>query len=233
MTERNPEHEAQQARAQAAWKAWDEAKETAPASPTPARAEPPPPATTASVAIAGTPPPRPRVDPTYAWTIALLPLVWIPLAYLAPAAASSWGVFGVWAATAGLAGLDSRRLREQGVMVSAWSVLLLIPVYLILRTKRAGSTPAIPVVWFASFGASILALTTFAAVYDFDGDYAEPQIEKWLRDQGVRNVNVDCPDTTTRVGGEIECSVTDASGRSVTVVVTMAEDGAYSWQVAG
>jgi hypothetical protein len=49
----------------------------------------------------------------------------------------------------GLVIADSTALQRAGVKVSTWWGILLLPVYLILRTKRARSTVAVPVVWVA------------------------------------------------------------------------------------
>jgi hypothetical protein len=46
-------------------------------------------------------------------------------------------------------GADSAALRRAGVQVSAWWGILLLPVYVILRTRRASSSPIVPAVFFA------------------------------------------------------------------------------------
>jgi hypothetical protein len=44
---------------------------------------------------------------------------------------------------------DSAALRRAGVQVSAWWGILLLPIYVILRTRRASSSPVVPAVFFA------------------------------------------------------------------------------------
>jgi MFS-type transporter involved in bile tolerance (Atg22 family) len=44
---------------------------------------------------------------------------------------------------------DSAALRTAGVRVSAWWGILLLPVYVILRSRRAGSSPIVPAVFVA------------------------------------------------------------------------------------
>lgn len=88
------------------------------------------------------------------WILALLPVTWGAFDMLAVevfgasdslqgallfAALTNWAVV--------LA--DSAALRAVGVRVSAWWGLLLLPVYVVLRTKRARSSPLVPVVFFA------------------------------------------------------------------------------------
>lgn len=43
--------------------------------------------------------------------------------------------------------LDSRALAKLGVRVSPWWGVLLIPPYLVVRTRRAQSTWALPITW--------------------------------------------------------------------------------------
>jgi hypothetical protein len=97
--------------------------------------------------------PRSRV-PATALFLALLPVTWVAFDVLA------LELFGVgdfamgsllfamltnWA----VVGADSAALRRAGVQVSAWWGVLLLPVSVILRTRRASSSPLVPAVFFA------------------------------------------------------------------------------------
>src|SRR3954454_9944664 len=53
-------------------------------------------------------------------------------------------------------GADSAALRRAGVRVSAWWGVLLLPVYVILRARRAGKSPIVPAVFFALAAAYLL-----------------------------------------------------------------------------
>ncbi|QNE19418.1 hypothetical protein F1D05_17700 [Kribbella qitaiheensis] len=44
---------------------------------------------------------------------------------------------------------DSTALRTAGVRVSPWWGILLLPVYMVLRTRRARSSPVVPAVFLA------------------------------------------------------------------------------------
>jgi FtsH-binding integral membrane protein len=46
-------------------------------------------------------------------------------------------------------GADSAALRRADVRVSAWWGILLLPVYVVLRTRRAGRSPLVAAVFFA------------------------------------------------------------------------------------
>lgn len=228
MAERNPEREAQRARrareealARDAVAAATEQPEPPPAAP---QVQPRP----VEVRSLGAEPP-PRTDPTYAWTIAALPIVWIPLAYFAPAiAVSPFVLFGYWVLAYILAVLDSRQLHRAGIEVAP-RLVVLIPWYLIRRTTRARSTPAIPIVWFAAAAASLLAQFTFAAVVQVDGDVLEPEIKKWATDQGAAVASIDCPTTWAHEGDTITCSVTLDDGSLAPVDVELGDNGYYTW----
>jgi len=53
---------------------------------------------------------------------------------------------------------DSGTLRKAGVRVSAWRGILLLPVYVVLRTKRARSSPMVPVLFFALFATYVISV---------------------------------------------------------------------------
>lgn len=174
-----------------------------------------------------------RPDSTYAWAIALLPLALVAIQYLAPSVGASTGlIVAAFVATVVLCFLDMQRLKHSGVEAPPDIAVLLVPLYLIARTVRAKSTPAIPLVWFVAFGFSILASFTFAAAYSFDDTVLENQIEQWFEtNQGVTGASVNCPsDVTGRAGDTFDCTARDESG-SVTVRVLIGDGGTYTWQV--
>jgi hypothetical protein len=121
------------------------------------------------------PVPWDRPSMTYAWLLAVTPVMFLltDLTFLRLFAGDS--VLSSSAVSMGLlVGLvlaDSSKLQRAGVRVSPWWGVLLLPVYLILRTKRAGSTVAVPVVWFALMVGYVLAST--AMPYGDDRDASE------------------------------------------------------------
>jgi MFS-type transporter involved in bile tolerance (Atg22 family) len=54
-------------------------------------------------------------------------------------------------------GADSAALRRSGVRVSAWWGVLILPLYVILRTRRARRSPIVPAVFFALAAAYLLS----------------------------------------------------------------------------
>lgn len=175
----------------------------------------------------------PKVDPSYAWALALLPLVWIPFDYFAPEVSyTSAVIIGTWCVSLVLAALDARRIKAtNGATVSTWWAVVFVPLYLIARTRAVRSTPAIPLAWLATFGLYVLASFTFAAVYEYDEAEVEAEIEAWFADTySSRNVRVDCPDITGRPGDTFDCTAR-GDGQSAPVRVTLTDDGGYKWQV--
>lgn len=176
---------------------------------------------------------RPDKDDTsLAWVLALIPALWLPVDYFVPAVANERPaiLIGIAVSTL-LIYLDKRRLRERGVE-SAWLIsYLLIPLYLIIRTRRAGSSMAIPIVWFATFGLSLLGTFTFTASYWFDGDVESRNIEHQLSEQGIRGTNVSCPDRAAHDGDTITCTVVDRHGNSSLITVTIDSDNGYVWRI--
>lgn len=103
---------------------------------------------------AAAPGPRASRALATAFFLALLPVTWVAFDVLAlelfGASDSAMGslLFATltnWAVVLA----DSAALRRAGVQVSAWWGILLLPIYVILRTRRASSSPVVPVVFFA------------------------------------------------------------------------------------
>jgi hypothetical protein len=181
-------------------------------------------------------PSRVKDETAYVWAVALLPIALIVLYLTVPEVFSTnyiW--FGYWAVAAVLCWLDAKQLRARGVWVEAIGGILLLPLYLISRTRRAGSTPGIPIVWFAAFGGSILAAYLAAGPYDFDEDQIETDVASQLDEQLDGSFSVDCPETGTVVGGDVvTCDYSDESGTtSGTLAITFDRKGSYSWQATG
>jgi hypothetical protein len=109
-----------------------------------------------------------------------------------------------------------------------------VPVYLIVRTVKAKSTPAVPVVWFVCLFASFVVanVTATPGPVTMDSHKVESQLARAVRAQyGVR-VDVSCPaNPVVPVGDNFSCDVTapvDGSTASVYVTVTDS-DGRYTW----
>ncbi len=171
-------------------------------------------------------------ETSFAWTIAFIPAIWLPVTYFAPGTAqSAFAVVGIYVATLTLVFFDEKRLNERGVHVTSSWALILVPAYLVSRTKRAGSTPAMPIAWFVTAGISILAMFTFAASYEFDGDVEGSAIERQMDRRGFAGVHVDCPSKTGHDGDTILCTVKDRQGNRGVLTVTLDSDTGYVWQM--
>lgn len=174
-------------------------------------------------------------DPTYAWTMALIPAALIPIYYLLPEVQlSTWmPLLALGVTSLVLAGFDSARLQRLGV--PAWARMfpwvLLAPIfYLTARTKHAGSTQAIPVVWLAGFAGLVVSVMTFAAVWVHPEADVEHEVQRWARSEYDARLRVDCPgDLQGAAGDSYFCEVTD--GRNAAEVeVTLLDDGSYEWR---
>lgn len=174
------------------------------------------------------------VTTAYAWTVALLPIALAVLVYTAPEVRTGGmdavliGSYVVLATL--LCWRDSRALRDQGIDVDAgWAVF--IPGYLFKRTAAAKSTPAIPIVWFASIALYFLASYLAPGPYEFDDKQVESDIASQFEEQTGSAASVDCPKTDAVVGGDIiSCDISSGEEQG-TISVTFADDGSYSWLV--
>lgn len=92
--------------------------------------------------------------PATALFLALLPVTWVAFDVLALKLFGArdslegsllFAMLTNWAVVVA----DSEALRRAGVRVSAWWGILLLPVYVVLRTRRASSSPIVPAVFFA------------------------------------------------------------------------------------
>jgi hypothetical protein len=106
-----------------------------------------------------------KVSMVYAWALAFAPLIWSLLDALEPRIPDSAGnlsdlpaVVAV-ALNVGLAWLDRARLSRAGIHVPDWLVVL-VPLYVVARTKRAETTAAVPVVWFISLLVALVVVNT-------------------------------------------------------------------------
>jgi hypothetical protein len=182
-----------------------------------------------------------RVDPTYAWTLAATPLLAALVPFAVPTldadAQAGIGLVLALAAQIGLGLLDHSRLREAGVDISSgW--ILLTPGYLIVRTMRARSTPAIPVVWFLAAFASLVVASLVpvgAEEIEMDAPRLEIQLQRAIERQHNAATTVHCPQGrwsfNAVVGEPFACQVKAVDGR-FSVYVTVTDDaGHYDWIV--
>lgn len=178
----------------------------------------------------------------WAWGIALAPLAWgAALAVWAiTAPPTAWVVLIAMAASVVASAVatrgDVRTLNNQSVGTERSfpaAVLLLYiiaaPVYLIYRTRKAGTSACIPVAWFVAMAFSALSVAFFPASevkgveLDLAGD---------LSDALGRPVRVDCPNNADySVGNRVACDVDNHGDPPHEVVLEMRTDGGYTWKV--
>jgi hypothetical protein len=178
---------------------------------------------------------RDHDETAFAWTLAVLPLLWLPVDYFAPAFSAATGtIIAAIVLNGALATADSKRLAGRSINVSPMWGWLLVPVYLFQRTARASSTPLIPIVWCATFALSLLGTFTFAASYEFDGEAEGRRIERGIeRQSGLDRVRVSCPDETVHDGDVIWCRASSPDSASVEVRLDIHGDVdgfTYDWQ---
>ena len=93
---------------------------------------------------------RSGVDDTFAWLLAVWPLVYLVGFFVSPLVT----LVGL-ALQITFAVLDVRRIRAAGVPISMWPAVLWVPRHLFVRTRRLGRNYAIPIVWAASIIISV------------------------------------------------------------------------------
>lgn len=175
-----------------------------------------------------------RLDNNYAWALAVTPLVYL----LVAAALGGFGDAGIGlAAVAELVALialvnaDHRRLDTVGASVSSALGVFVIPIYLLVRTRRAGSTPLIPILWVAAAAASWLAWDHIVPM-QIDTQLVSQEASSQLSNASGSRVDVTCPDSAyLRVGQSMDCHYSSADGFSGLLLVTLKNsDGYVSWQ---
>jgi hypothetical protein len=129
---------------------------------------------------------------------------------------------------------DQKRLQSVGINVNAAWVLL-VPGYLIVRTNRAKTTPAIPVVWFITFFASLavpVLIPAAAGPITMDSHKVEEQLTQSIQQQDGVRPTVSCPyNPRVAVNDTFTCTARDRTG-SVHVLVTVTDsDGRYTWRL--
>ena len=179
---------------------------------------------------------------TWAWGIALAPLVWgaalVWWAITVPSTA--WVVLFAIAASVVASAVATRRdvrtLRSHSVGIDRSfpaAVLLLYiiaaPAYLIYRTRKAGTSAVIPVAWFVAMAVSVMSVAFIPAS---DAKGVELDLAQDLSDVLRRPVRVDCPnDADYSVGSRVVCDVDNHGDPPHEVVLVMRANGDYSWEI--
>jgi hypothetical protein len=178
-----------------------------------------------------------RVDDTWAWALALVPLLFIAF----DAALYLSGVndlFGIGLVAAFFVNTifaiaDERLLKRAGHDVSLLWALLLVPVYLLLRSKRLGRSQAHLAVWLASFVVYIagsLAVERAVGIVYLDMQAIERSVGDDAAEVYGGPQEVDCPaEDTWRVGQTFRCDVVDAEGTAIWEVTVRDRDGFVTW----
>ena len=178
-----------------------------------------------------------RVDNSFAWALVAIPLltavVAVTLYMLKIDASQDWFWLASIGVVAAVALLDERRLRSQGIRISGLGAALLVPFYLIDRSRKAKQTYALPVAWVIAavvgYGGSVAADRYMGPV-----DLNMPGIEIYLQQQldsaYSTSTTVTCPEQQRWwVHDEFVCQATDSSGE-VPVRVTLTDrDGGLTW----
>lgn len=193
-----------------------------------------PPAVLAAAAPASFSPTAAKDDTSYVWGLVLLPLVGIVLDWTVPAITADGGTAaGFFGASIALVFADARRLKENGIQngPSRWWVLL-IPGYLIARTRRIGSAAIIPIAWFLAFGASALSVYLAPFPTDWTGEEIASDIEAQFAEEFDTTATVTCPSIDNALKGDsIDCDVREEGGETATAHVEFDNDSGYTWQI--
>lgn len=178
----------------------------------------------------------PRVDNSFAWTLAFVPLIFILLdvVLLQAGVSPSTGLALLLpvAINTGLAAADSVRLKSLGYRVSTVLAVFILPAYLIERSRKLGGLWAIPIIWFVTFLMYLASSTLVAGLggVELDEKLVETGIEDWARGLGASRVDVDCPSSLIiPVDGSFECSVTEPAGTYTVQVTVTNEQGYVEW----
>lgn len=178
----------------------------------------------------------PRVDNSFAWTLAFAPLIFVLLDVILLQAGVSPSTGFAWliplAINAGLAAADSVRLKSLGCRVSTARAVVITPAYLIERSWKLGGPWAIPIIWFVTFLMYLASSSLVAGLggVELDENLVETAIEDWARDLGSTRVDVDCPSNLIiPVDGSFNCSVTQSAGTYTVQVTVTNEQGYIEW----
>jgi hypothetical protein len=163
-----------------------------------------------------------------------VPLVPIAVALLAPQVYRSGAIVAgvAFALNVVFAIIDARRVQALGYRDDTLPAALLVPVYLIVRTRKVGSSVAIPILWFVTFGLSVVALATFARVHAYSGDDVGQYVDQQLSQQLGGHVTFHCPDMSDLSGASYTCTAQDRKRNTAAVDVTLGGDSGYVWQLA-
>lgn len=187
----------------------------------------------------------------WAWRVALSALIWGGVVWwLIDNDAPDWayGAAGIVLLIGATFATDRdvRTLKQHGVEAEqafTAAVLLLYvigaPAYLIHRTRKARTTPLIPLTWFAG---AMLAVTPFllggfsdtpglfGSTEDVNVPGIESSLEDGLKDYGVRGATVDCPDDESYAEGDmVMCDATAPNEGDFEIVLDMRNDGYFEW----
>lgn len=173
----------------------------------------------------------PPVDNSYAWAMVAVPIIGalIPIAF--PSVPWLLVAIVVTVANVALMAPDERRLAAAGYKPVTWVAALVIPVYLVMRTRRMGE-PLILTTWVVSFLAAV-AIGSLLGPVTIDSAKIDGLLAHDIQSQvGGGTVRVTCPDDpTVRVHGSFTCVVVQGSSSAHVVVQVTDHDGRYTWQL--
>jgi Domain of unknown function (DUF4333) len=185
----------------------------------------------------GEPLAAPSVDNTFAWLLACAPISFILLDVLMLSAGlSPSGVVAFVIAVAinsWLGVLDIRRLAAVGIKVSPLLPMLVVPVYLIIRTVKAKSIWVIPVLWFVTILVYIGSANFISGTggVQMSSDSVQTLIAASEHAAGSDVGAVSCPkNPIVPVGGTFECQGTGGAQLYNYTVTVRSADGHFSWR---
>lgn len=196
-------------------------------------------ATWGGVPAYGVPGPPVAVDNSFAWALALAPLLIVlidgVLASMGAGSVSTFGLLVALGVNVGLSVADTRRVRAAGHDLPVALAALLVPVYLFLRQGRLRQSYVIPIVWCVSFlvslgGAGLIANTIGVQM---DTGVVEREIQTGVQQQVGQTVTVQCPSSVAvRTGASFQCVVTATDGsRSFATVTVQNSQGEFVWRI--
>ncbi len=188
-----------------------------------------------------------KIDNSFAWMLAFVPLVLVVLDLVLASSTTPSERLWIQIVTAVvlnsvLVFADWSRITKANPdtpvewWVSPWWGILLVPVYLFLRSSKLKQNFAIPIVWCVAFFASF-AVSAFAAMggvgTSIDSRLLETKIESNVEQQTGATAQATCPtNPPATVGSTFTCTVTGGGGTVTATVTVTSSQGDVTWRIS-